>query len=175
VGPFTLPVLISLLGAPGGGGPDGDLAVQVAELGRNGISALALGIGIRPQQRRNDVPGSSAGPRVHIKAPQERVWAAITTPEWAVQYGYQSPVELDLRPGGAYRALPTAAMVEFGAPADQPILDGEILEVDPPNRLVQSFRTLWDEEARAEGFTRLTYELVTLRNGITRLSMHSPE
>jgi uncharacterized protein YndB with AHSA1/START domain len=62
-------------------------------------------------------------------------------------------------------------MVEFGAPADQPILDGEILQVDPPNRLVQTFRTLWDEEARAEGFTRLTYELVALRNGITRLTI----
>lgn len=30
--------------------------------------------------------------RVHIKAPAETMWDAITQPEWSIKYGYKAPV-----------------------------------------------------------------------------------
>ena len=43
--------------------------------------------------------------RVYIRATPERVWEAITSSEWTERYGYGGSIEIDLRPGGAYRAL----------------------------------------------------------------------
>ena len=40
-----------------------------------------------------------------------------------------------------------------------PMLEGENLEVDPPRRLVQSFRALWDADVKSEGTSRVTYEI----------------
>ena len=37
--------------------------------------------------------------------------------------------------------------------------EGEILEVDPPRRLVQTMRALWDEAVRNEGTSRVTWEI----------------
>ena len=75
----------------------------------------------------------------------------------AEKYGYGGRAEYDLRPGGAYRGLASAAMREHGAP--EVAVDGEIVEADPPRRLVQTWRMVMDPELAAEGFTRLTYEI----------------
>jgi uncharacterized protein YndB with AHSA1/START domain len=107
--------------------------------------------------------------RVFIRATAQQVWDAITDPEWNRRYGYQSPSEYDLRPGGAFRALPNAAMVTHGAP--EVIVDGEVISADPPRRLVQTWRALFDPETLAEGPTRLTWELDEQPPGITRLTV----
>jgi uncharacterized protein YndB with AHSA1/START domain len=36
---------------------------------------------------------------------------------------------------------------------------GENLEVDPPRRLVQSFNALWSDDVKAEGTSRVTWEI----------------
>ncbi|KQT02015.1 ArsR/SmtB family transcription factor [Cellulomonas sp. Leaf395] len=109
--------------------------------------------------------------RIWIKADTATVWKAITSPEWNARYGYKSPSTFELTPGGAFTTLPSADMVAYGTPADQPILDGEVLEVVEGSRLVLTWRTLWDDEARAEGFTRLTYEIEERGAGITQLTL----
>jgi uncharacterized protein YndB with AHSA1/START domain len=106
--------------------------------------------------------------RIFIKATPEAVWDAITDPKWNSQYGYGSPGEYELRPGGAYRALATQAMREHGAA--EVIIDGEVLECDPPRKLVQTWRALFDERTIAEGFTRLTWEIEETY-GVTRLTV----
>jgi uncharacterized protein YndB with AHSA1/START domain len=40
-----------------------------------------------------------------------------------------------------------------------PIAEGENLEVDPPRRLVQSFRALWSDDVKREGTSRVTWEI----------------
>ena len=107
--------------------------------------------------------------RVYIKATPEAVWAAITKPEWTERYGYGGSVEYDLRPGGAYRAATSAAMRELGSP--DVAVDGEVVEADPPWRLVQTWRMVMDEEMAAEGFTRLTWELEQGEGGVTKLTV----
>ena len=114
--------------------------------------------------------------RVYIKASPQAVWDAITRPEWTERYGYGSRVEYDLRPGGTYRAFSTeemkAARAEMGGgPVPDVIVDGEVIEADPPHRLVQTWRMLMDPGTTAEGFTRLTYEIVETRPGVSKLTL----
>ncbi|WP_106187689.1 SRPBCC domain-containing protein [Umezawaea tangerina] len=106
--------------------------------------------------------------RVWIKATPQAVWDAITSPEWNAQYGYGCPSEYDLRPGGTYRVLANEAMTQHGAPPV--IIDGEVLESDPPNKLVQTWRANFSPDLTAEGFTRLTWE-ITEEYGAVRLTV----
>jgi len=107
--------------------------------------------------------------RVYIKATPEAVWDAITKPEWSQRYGYGGYVDYDLRPGGAFRAVGSEEMRAAGAP--EVVVDGEVLEADPPRRLVQTWRMVMDEEMAAEGFTRLTYEIEEGQPGVTKLTV----
>jgi uncharacterized protein YndB with AHSA1/START domain len=99
--------------------------------------------------------------RVYIKATPEAIWDAITKPEWTQKYGYPGHSEYDLRPGGAYKAFMEADVV----------VDGEVLEADPPRKLVQTFRMLWDPEMVAEGFKRLTWEIEQEAPGLSKLTV----
>ena len=107
--------------------------------------------------------------RVYIRATPEAIWDAITKPEWSERYGYGGQVEFDLRPGGRYRAYASEEMQAHGAP--ELAIDGEVLEADPPRRLVQTFRMLMDPGLEAEGFTRLTYEIEPVEGGVTKLTL----
>jgi uncharacterized protein YndB with AHSA1/START domain len=107
--------------------------------------------------------------RVYIKATPEAVWKAITDPEWTERYGYGGRGEYDMRPGGSYRGLTNEGMRAMGAP--DVAVDGEIIEVDPPRKLVQTWRMVMDETMAAEGFTRLTYEIEAVKGGVTRLTL----
>jgi uncharacterized protein YndB with AHSA1/START domain len=101
--------------------------------------------------------------RVWIKTTPERIWAAIVDPEWTRRYAYSAPVHYDLKPGGAYYSTATKEMLDFGAangfPVPETIVDGEVIEADPPRRLVQTWRMLMDPTTAAEPFTQLTYEI----------------
>jgi uncharacterized protein YndB with AHSA1/START domain len=107
--------------------------------------------------------------RVFIKATPQAIWDAITKPEWAEQYGYASRVEYELKPGGAYQAFPNAAMKSHGAP--DVIIVGEVIEADPPRKLVQTWHPIWDPTIAAESITRLTWDIEEQRGGVTRLTV----
>jgi uncharacterized protein YndB with AHSA1/START domain len=106
--------------------------------------------------------------RIYVKATPEAIWEAITSPEWAVKYGYRAPVEYDLRPGGKYRAIASEQMLAMGTP--ETMIDGEVIEVDPPRKLVQTWRPLWDPE-NVEAFTRVTWDIEEDDFGLTRLTV----
>jgi uncharacterized protein YndB with AHSA1/START domain len=108
--------------------------------------------------------------RVWIKATPEAVWDAITQPEWTDRYGYGGlPQYGDLQPGNAYEILAGTGMQKAGVTG--PIIDGEILDVDPPNRFVVTWHMSMDPSVDAEPPTRLTYELHAQADGITRLTV----
>ena len=107
--------------------------------------------------------------RVWIKATPQAIWDAITDPEWTDRYGYQGRVEFDLRPGGAFKAGASDDMKAHGAP--DVVVDGEVIEADPPRRLVQTWHPIWSEEAAAERPTRLTYEIQEGESGVTKLTV----
>jgi uncharacterized protein YndB with AHSA1/START domain len=108
--------------------------------------------------------------RIYIKASPQAIWDAITKPEWTERYGFKSPAEYDLRPGGAYSAPATAPMIAMGA-LPGPVVEGEVLEVDPPRRLVQTWHALWSEDIAAEPPTRVTFDIEEEDGGVTRLTV----
>lgn len=113
--------------------------------------------------------------RVYIKASAQRIWDAITQPEWTARYGYTGLVESDLLPGRPFVVHPTpefkAGAEATGFPCPDPIVDGEVLEADPPRRLVTTWRMLMDPTMAEEPFTRLTYEIKELTGGYCSLTV----
>ena len=92
---------------------------------------------------------------IYIKATPERIWEAITNPELRRKYSFGVGTESDWRPGSGYTSTAGPETVSPGTP----IAEGEILEADPPRRLVQSFRALWGEDVKSEGTSRVTWEI----------------
>ena len=86
---------------------------------------------------------------IYIKTTPERLWEAITDPEQRATYSFGLRVESDWTPGSRYEGASPAGL----------ILAGENLEVDPPRRLVQSFDALWSDDVKAEGTSRVTWEI----------------
>jgi uncharacterized protein YndB with AHSA1/START domain len=113
--------------------------------------------------------------RVYIKSTPEAIWQAITDPEWTNRYGYTGYAHYDLRPGGAYKVVPNeefkAGVEAQGYPCPDVVIDGEVLEVDAPHRLVTTWRMLMDPAAAAEGFTKLTYEIKQIQDGYCSLTV----
>jgi len=113
--------------------------------------------------------------RVYIKATPQAIWDAITKPEWIQKYGYGALTEVDLRPGGTHRSRPSEAMRTGGAAMGftlpDVLIDGEVIEADPPRKFVQTWRSLMDPATEAEGFTRLTYEIAAGEKGVSKLTV----
>jgi uncharacterized protein YndB with AHSA1/START domain len=108
--------------------------------------------------------------RVWIKATPEAVWDAITKPEWTDRYGYGGfPDWGDPPQIGPYTTSAGTGMQAGGVTG--PVVDGEVVEVTPPQRFVTTFRMLMDDGLKAEGFTRLTHEIAAMDNGVTRLTI----
>ena len=105
--------------------------------------------------------------QIYIRATPEAIWEAITSPEWNGKYGYRAAGEYDLKPGGAYRVKANPQMRGMGLP--EVIIDGEVINAEPPHKLVQTYRFLFNAEHKAEGFTRVTWEIEPTAQGFCRL------
>jgi len=105
---------------------------------------------------------------VYIKASAQKVWDAITDPEWTKKYAYQSRQEVEPRVGGTFKAYATEQMRGFGLP--EVIIDGEVIEYDPPRKLVHTWHSYFSDDLIAEPPTRITYEL-SEAGGFTRLTL----
>ena len=88
---------------------------------------------------------------IYIKTTPQRLWEAITSSDLRMQYNFGVGVRSDWTEGSHYEAS------HPNAPAL--LLEGENLEVDPPRKLVQSFRALWSDDVKAEGTSRVTWEI----------------
>ena len=88
---------------------------------------------------------------IYIRTTPERLWEAITDPEIRRNYNFGAGVVSDWQPG---------SRIEMGAPNAPGLLgEGEVLEIDPPRRLVHTMTALWGEDVKAEGPTRVTWEI----------------
>jgi uncharacterized protein YndB with AHSA1/START domain len=87
---------------------------------------------------------------IYIKTTPERLWEAITDAEMRRRYSFGVGIRSDWTEGSSY----TADHPDGGL-----LCEGENLEVDPPRRLVQTFRALWDEDVRREGTSRVTWDI----------------
>ena len=87
----------------------------------------------------------------YIKTTPGRLWDAITNPEKRAKYSFGVGLLSDWKVGSKYEAR--------GPKSPTPIFAGEILEVDPPRRLVQSYTAMWSEAVKSEGASRITWEI----------------
>jgi uncharacterized protein YndB with AHSA1/START domain len=94
--------------------------------------------------------GDTAVFEVFIKATPERIWEAITDPEQRAKYSFGVQTRSDWAAGSSYTA---------GVPGVVDIAEGENLVVEPPHLLVQSFNALWSDDVKAQGTTRVTWEI----------------
>jgi uncharacterized protein YndB with AHSA1/START domain len=88
---------------------------------------------------------------IYIKTTPERLWEAITDDAQRQKYNFGVGVRSDWTPGSRYEGVHPGAGIA--------IAEGENLEVDPPRRLVQSFNALWSDDVKAEGTSRVTWEI----------------
>ena len=110
-----------------------------------------------------DGNGAMAVFEIYIKTTPERLWQAITNPKIRAKYSFGVETHSDWTPGSPYRA---------SVPGVIDITEGENLEVDPPRRLVQSFRALWSESVKAAGFSRVTWEITPVGDSCQLTVIH---
>jgi uncharacterized protein YndB with AHSA1/START domain len=101
--------------------------------------------------------------RVIIKAKAEQVWEAITKPEFTAGYYFGTRVETTLEPG--------SAIVYHSRSGDGIDIEGEIVESDPPRRLVHTFRSLWGDDLAVEPPSRVTWEIEPADGGVSQLTV----
>jgi uncharacterized protein YndB with AHSA1/START domain len=115
--------------------------------------------------------------RVWIRASREKIWQAIVDPEWNARYGYAAPGFYDLKAGGSYRSTPNEGMIRYaeenGFEMPDTIVDGQVIEADPPRLLVQTWRLLMDPSTAGEPFSTLTYliEESSSQPGVCKLTV----
>jgi uncharacterized protein YndB with AHSA1/START domain len=113
--------------------------------------------------------------RIYIKATPQAIWDAITKPEWTEKYGYGGLADYDLRPGGIAHSHADPAMIAgakgSGYTVPDLIIDGEVIEVDPPRKLVQTWRMLMDPGLASEAFSQLTWEIGESKDGVSTLTV----
>jgi uncharacterized protein YndB with AHSA1/START domain len=88
-----------------------------------------------------------------IRTTAERLWSALTTPEFIEQYWFGMRCESGWTPGSPWKLL-----YEDGRIADI----GQIVEADPPHRLVIKWRNERKSEFKAEGDSLCTFEIETV-------------
>ena len=86
----------------------------------------------------------------YIRTTPEKLWQALTTPEFNRQFFFGTTQVSEWKPGASWRL-----MIPDGRVADS----GEVLEIDPPRRLVLKWRNEIMPELRAEGYSRMTCTL----------------
>jgi uncharacterized protein YndB with AHSA1/START domain len=88
---------------------------------------------------------------IYIRTTPERLWQAIIDPEIRSKYNFGASVTSDWTPG---------SRLEMGHPGAPTLLgEGEVLEVDPPRKLVHTMTALWSDEVKSEGPGRVTWEI----------------
>lgn len=81
---------------------------------------------------------------IYIDAPAQKIWDAITSSEYSTRYGYAGPVSYELTPGGSYVNYASEEMKKMNMP--DIVVNGTVLEADPPRKLVQKWDPVWLEE-----------------------------
>ena len=88
---------------------------------------------------------------IFIKTTPEQLWDAIVNPEIRAKYNFGAACNSEWKVGSPISVDVEKHNLHLG--------EGEVLEVDPPRRLVHTMACLWDDDVVAEGLTRVTWEI----------------
>ena len=87
---------------------------------------------------------------IYIQTTPERLWEAITDSAQREKYAFGVGVASEWKPGARLESKHTSGLL---------ISEGEVLEVEPPRRLVHTLRATWSDEVKAHGFSKVTWEI----------------
>lgn len=99
---------------------------------------------------------------IYIKTTPERLWHAITDTQMRRQWNFGALVTSDWKRGSRIEGKGGEAL----------IFEGEVLEIDPPRRLVHSLTALWGEDVKSEGTSRVTWEISQVRDSCRLVVTH---
>jgi uncharacterized protein YndB with AHSA1/START domain len=100
---------------------------------------------------------------IYIRTTPERLWEAIIDPDIRAKYSFGVRPKSEWTPG---------ARIEMQHPrADGLLGEGTVLEMDPPRRLVHTMVALWGEDVKAEGESRVTWEIEAVGDDSCRLTV----
>jgi uncharacterized protein YndB with AHSA1/START domain len=100
---------------------------------------------------------------VFIRATPDKIWDAITKPEFTSQYFYGSVIDSTYEPGSPY--------IGWSSDRSQQYVDGEVLEADPPRKLVTTWRATYDPDTAVEPYSRVTWEIEPAGEHVTKLTV----
>jgi uncharacterized protein YndB with AHSA1/START domain/DNA-binding transcriptional ArsR family regulator len=101
---------------------------------------------------------------IYIRTTPERLWQAIVDPQIRSKYNFGAGVRSDWTPG---------SRLEFGQAGANGLLgEGEVLEVDPPRKLVHTMTALWGDDVRSEGPSRVTWEIEQVADSCRLVVIH---
>jgi len=98
----------------------------------------------------------------YIRSSAEKVWDALTLPEFTAKTWFGARHETEWKAGAAWRLI-----LADGRLADS----GEIVEIDRPRRLVLKWRNEWKPEIKEEGWSRCTIEIASEADGAVKLTV----
>ena len=97
--------------------------------------------------------------QVFIKTTPDRLWQAITTPDFTTRYFHGAAITADAR-----------RLVSIG-PDGSTWMDEEVYDYDPPRRLSHRWRSLYDPASAGEEPSRVTWEIEPQPGGICKLTV----
>jgi DNA-binding transcriptional ArsR family regulator len=101
---------------------------------------------------------------IYIRTTPERLWEAITDPGTRAKYNFGVACNSAWTPGAPIEMRHEKAGLVLG--------EGEVIETDPPWRLVHTMVALWSDEVREEGTSRVTWEIEKVEDSCRLLLTH---
>lgn len=101
-----------------------------------------------------------------IRTTPEKLWQALIDPAFTRRYWVETWQESEWKPGSSWKLM---------IPDGRVLNSGEIIEIDPPRKLVLIWRTEFIPEMKAEGDSRLTYELEQQGEAVKLTLIHEME
>jgi uncharacterized protein YndB with AHSA1/START domain len=99
-----------------------------------------------------------------IRTTPERLWSALIDPDFMKEYWFGVHFETEWKPGAPWRMLyPDGRVTDAG----------EIVEFDPPQRIVLKWRHELRPELKAEGFARCTIEVEPVSDAVKLTITHT--
>ena len=93
---------------------------------------------------------------------QDKLWEALTKPEFTKQYWFGVALESDWRKGSPWKmTYPDGRVTDAG----------EVLESDPPRRLVLKWQHQMNPDLKAEGYARCVFDIEE-KDGVSKLSIN---
>ena len=98
-----------------------------------------------------------------IRTTPDKLWTALTSPDFIKRYWFGMTVETDWHPGSAWKLVFTDGQIANS---------GQIVEFEPERRLVIKWRNEWKPEMKAEGDSLCIMDLEPVEGAVKLTVTH---